>query len=249
MNIGITWARGSGSTLEGKNKRPILGKPLIYYPLMSLKQSGTMDRHYVFTEDDEIAQTVLDVGWSVIPRPSRFIAYRGKGFDWNEAWKHIVTHVAGDLGVPVPDINGSWVVRFDVLADTTMVLNCNNCMVRGNTFRGMFEMLHEKQARYVYPAICIDGDVKIGMRDGSLFPLWHIHGVNRQNAMPLYQTLGNTFFHRMENTRNGKPLSYYYEIDVMEAMDVHSQYDIDLIEFFLSKNPSYFGFDEQRMSA
>lgn len=243
MNIGITWARGSGSTLEGKNKRPIMGKPLIYYPLMSLKKSGTVDRHYVFTEDDEIAQTTLDAGWSVIPRPKKYIAYKGKDFDWNDAWKLIVTHIASEIDAPVPEINGSWSVRFDELGETTFSLNCNNCMVRSQTFAAMYDLLHEKKARYVYPAISIDGDIKMGMPGGSLFPLWHVHGVNRQNAIPLYQTLGNTYFHRMENTSEGKPLAYYHEIETIEAMDVHSQQDIDLIEFFLSRNPDYFDFE------
>lgn len=240
MKIGITWARGSGSTLEGKNKRPILGKPLISYPLTALKQSGATDRHYVFTEDDEIAQTVLDVGWSVIPRPSRFISYRGKDFDWNEAWKLIVTHVAADIDVPVPDINGSWMVKFEYLAEIVMTLNCNNCMIRGKTFAGMVDLLCKRKARLVYPAIRLDGDLKIGMQDGSLFPLWHVHGVNRQIMPPVYQTLGNTFFQSIKNTFHGKPLTYYYEIEEIEAVDVHSQYDIDMIEFFLSKNPDYF---------
>jgi len=240
MNIGITWARGSGSTLEGKNKRPILGIPLIQYPLTALKQSGVVDRHYVFTEDDQIAQTVLDCGWSVIPRPERFISYRDKRFDLAEAWKLIVTHVAADIDVPVPDINGSWMVKFEYLADTVLSLNCNNCMIRSKTFAGMMALMQTKKARLIYPALRVDGDIKLGMEDDSLFSLWSVHGVNRQRMQPLFQTLGNTFLQNIQNTFHGKPLSYYYEIEGIEAMDVHCQYDIDFIEFFLSRNPDYF---------
>jgi hypothetical protein len=240
MKIGITWARGKGSTLEGKNKRPILGRPLISYPLASLKQSGTLDRHYVFTEDDEIAQAVLDAGWSVIPRPGRFVSYQDPRFDLNGAWELIVRHVARDIDAPVPDVNASWMVRFDYLGETTMNLNCNNCMMRASTFSRMLALLEQRKARLVYPAIRVDGDLKIGMPDGSLFPLWHVHGVNRQVMTPVYQTLGNTFFQNIRNTFPGKPLVYCCEIDEIEATDVHSQYDIDMIEFFLTRNPDYF---------
>jgi len=97
MNIGITWARGKGSTLPGKNKYPILGKPLIYYPLMSLKKSGVIDFFYVFTEDDEIAEITTSIGWRVIPRPHYLVSYTDKGFDFHKAWRLINEYIANDL--------------------------------------------------------------------------------------------------------------------------------------------------------
>lgn len=242
MNVGITWARGNGSTLEGKNKYPIYGRPLIYYPLMSLKKSGTVDYHYVFTEDDEIAEITQNVGWRVIPRPQRFVSYRAKGFDGQAAWKLIVTHIVKDLGVSIPAFSGNWVTAFHRLSDVAFALNCNNCMLRSTTFRRMLARMKEKSIPSVYPAVRVDDHLMMGHPEGYLFPVWHAQGLNRQYYPPLYRALLTTSFTNAWKDFTGRPDYYYYEIESIESMDVHDVSDIDLIEAYLDRHPDYFDF-------
>ncbi len=244
MNIGITWARGSGSTLKGKNKYPLHGRPLIYWPLMSLKKSRTVDMLYVFTEDDEIAEYVQAIGWRVIPRPSHLVSYSDKRFSMQGAWRLITEHVANDLDLPLPDFCGDWITMFHLLSDTAFSLNCNNCMLRSVTFSGMYRLIAENNWPAVYPAARVDGQYMLGHPDGYLFPIWHCQGLNRQYYPPLYKPLLNTGFTRATVGIPGRPTHYYYEIDAIEAMDVHDRMDIEILEAFLERNPDYFGFQD-----
>lgn len=242
MNIGITWARGQGSSFKGKNKYPIKGKPLIWYPLMSLKASRTVDYHYVFTEDDEISEITLSVGWRVIPRPSKFISYNSKGYNNQEAWKYITCYIAEDLDRPIPEFTGDWITSFHLLSEYAFSLNCNNCMIRSDTFRQMYKKVQSNKIPSVYPAAKADEHLMLGHPDGYLFPLWHAQGLNRQYYPPLYRALLNTSFTNARASIQGRPNYYYYEIDPIEATDVHDKRDVELIEAYLDCHPGYFEF-------
>jgi hypothetical protein len=242
MNIGITWARGKGSTLPGKNKYPILGKPLIYYPLMSLKKSGVIDYFYVFTEDDEIAEITTSIGWRVIPRPHYLVSYTDKGFDFQKAWRLITEYIANELDLPIKESGGDWVTSFELLSEYALHLNCNNCMLRSITFKNMLNDAKKNQWYHVSPAVRVDGPFMIARADKSLFPLWLCEGLNRQYYPPLYKVLLNTSVVNPRFGVTGRPRFYLYEIDDVEAIDVHDKKDVELIEYFLEKNPDYFGF-------
>lgn len=247
MKIGITWARGNGSTLEGKNKYPINGKPLIWYPLMSLMESQTVDTHYVFTEDDDIAATTLEVGWRVIPRPKKFLSYRTMGNSSQAAWKYITTYISKDLLIPLPDFSGDWITSFHLLSDIAFSLNCNNCMLRSDTFKKMLAMIQESKIPSVYPAAQVDDHLMLGHPDGYLFPLWHAQGLNRQFYPPLYRALLNTSFTNARAGVLGRPNYYYCEIEEIESMDVHSRDDIEFIEAYLECHPDYFSFSSVKI--
>jgi len=242
LTIGITWARGTGSTLPGKNKYPILGKPLIHYPLTALKASGTVDQHYVFTEDDEIAETVLATGWKVIPRPSHLVHYHNKRFNNEEAWKLIVEHVQQDLDLPLPQLsNRNWGSTFRFLSDYSFSLNCNTCMLRSKTFQKMFNIMKNKERPIVVPAIQCDEQLMLAHHDEYLFPLWHAPNLNRQYYPKIYKPLLSTFFQNPHITNPTKPMLYFHEISEIEAMDVHTEQDIERIEYYLQRHPDYFG--------
>ena len=240
MVIGVTWARGKGSTLPGKNKYPILGKPLISYPLRSLKMSGTVDHHYVFTEDDEIAQVTLDAGWKVIPRSDRFVSYSGKNFSMIEAWEFIARHIAADLDLEISKTSTRGLGSFVSLAAVTFGLNCNNCMLRSETFRKMYALIQDESANKVVPAVKVDGGLFLGMEGSKLHPLWFNHGVNRQNCPSVYTILGNSSFTKRQNFKDGHLNMAFVEINEIEGLDVHSKSDVEFIEAYLSCNPDYF---------
>ncbi|MBU0768253.1 MAG: hypothetical protein KJ687_04065, partial [Proteobacteria bacterium] len=237
------WARGKGSSFKGKNKYPLRGKPLIWYPLKSLKVSNTVNYHYVFTDDDEIAETTLQVGWRVIPRPEAFVRYDSKKFNMQKAWEHITRHIARDLDIPLSNFSGDWITAFHLLSGYAFQLNCNNCMLKKNTFKGMLDKIKSGTLPEIYPAVPVTGNFMIEHAEGHLFPLWHGQGLNRQFYPPLYNVLLNTKFTNVQAQVTGRPNYFFYAIEEIEAMDVHHPADIEFIECYLETHPDHFGFE------
>ena len=60
MNIAFIPARCGSESIPFKNIKIICGKPLIYWSLLALNKSMTIDQIYVATDCDEIKDTVID---------------------------------------------------------------------------------------------------------------------------------------------------------------------------------------------
>jgi len=69
MTVAIIPARGGSKRLLRKNILPILGKPLIEFPISAAIKCGLFTSVIVSTEDDEIAQIARSAGSQVIMRP------------------------------------------------------------------------------------------------------------------------------------------------------------------------------------
>jgi len=69
MTVAIIPARGGSKRLPRKNILPILGKPLIEFPIAAAIKCGLFTSVIVSTEDDEIAQIARSAGSQVIMRP------------------------------------------------------------------------------------------------------------------------------------------------------------------------------------
>ena len=67
--LAIIPARGGSKTIPKKNIRLLDGKPLIAYAIESCKDSESVDRIIVSTDDDEIAKISLNYGAEVFSRP------------------------------------------------------------------------------------------------------------------------------------------------------------------------------------
>ncbi len=63
--LGIITARGGSKSIPGKNIKPLLGKPLIFYTIDSAQKSGVFDRIIVSTDDKEIADVAREYGCEV----------------------------------------------------------------------------------------------------------------------------------------------------------------------------------------
>lgn len=69
MTICIIPARGGSKGIKKKNIRTIRGKPLIVHSIIAAKNSQTIDKVYVSTDDKEIAKLSEKHGALIIPRP------------------------------------------------------------------------------------------------------------------------------------------------------------------------------------
>ena len=72
----------AGSTgFPGKNLYPVLGRPLVAYPLLAAAESGTVDRLYVSTDSPEIAAIGAEHGAELIERPPELASPEALGED------------------------------------------------------------------------------------------------------------------------------------------------------------------------
>ncbi len=68
--VAIIPARGSSKRLRRKNILPVLGRPMLSYPIKSSLESGLFEEVIVSTEDQEIAQKASESGARVVRRPN-----------------------------------------------------------------------------------------------------------------------------------------------------------------------------------
>lgn len=72
--VAIIPARGGSKRLPRKNVLPVLGKPMLTYPIKAAQQSRLFDDIFVSTEDSEIADVANSCGAKVVQRPEH-LAY------------------------------------------------------------------------------------------------------------------------------------------------------------------------------
>ena len=70
MIIGLQIGKGTSVGVPGKNVRLTLGRPIMEYPLMAASHCELIDRIFVSTDSDEIAETGKRFGATYIARPS-----------------------------------------------------------------------------------------------------------------------------------------------------------------------------------
>ena len=68
--VAVIPARGGSKRLPRKNILPVMGHPMLYYPVNAALASGCFNRVIVSTEDDEIRNAAIRAGAQVIDRPN-----------------------------------------------------------------------------------------------------------------------------------------------------------------------------------
>ena len=81
------FARGGSKGVPGKNIKEICGKPLIAYSIEIAKEIEYIEKIYVSTEDDNIANVAKKYGADIIPRPHNLA--QDDSPEWL-AWQHAV---------------------------------------------------------------------------------------------------------------------------------------------------------------
>ncbi|CEK10224.1 acylneuraminate cytidylyltransferase family protein [Legionella hackeliae] len=89
------FARGGSKGLPRKNVKHLAGKPLISYSIEVAKQTAMIERVFVSTDDQEIAQIAAQAGAIVIQRPSELATDTCP--EWL-AWRHAINFVTNEYG-------------------------------------------------------------------------------------------------------------------------------------------------------
>lgn len=220
--IGTMWARGEGSTMNRKNARKILGKPMIHWALKNALDAGFIDDIFVFTEDNEIAACTKELGCHVIERPREMLFYNG-GFsmpsEWGEYFNNKIIDKIGSTG------------------DIVVSLNCNICLLTGETLRRMYVRLMEDElAGTVFPVVEIEPHLYMeNPNTGYLFPIWEDPGLDRQKFPKIYRRLGVSIDHKIRQAQSAFVKRLHHVVPFEESIDVHCEEDIMIAELLLGK--------------
>ena len=79
MICALLLGRHGSSGFPGKNVYPVLGRPLIAYPLMAARDARAVDRTYVSTDSAAIASIAAHYGATVIDRPAHLASSTALG--------------------------------------------------------------------------------------------------------------------------------------------------------------------------
>src|SRR5438128_8911075 len=91
MNVVILTAKGGNTSIENKNVIPILGVPVLLYPLRAAKMAQRVGSIYVTTEDPTIRSIALQENVHLISRPGELSRSDSLHKD---VILHAVTHIA-----------------------------------------------------------------------------------------------------------------------------------------------------------
>jgi len=94
MIVALLLGREGSVGFPGKNLYPILGRPLMEYPLLAAKNAPSVDEVYVSTDSEEIKNVARENKVNVIDRPDYLCTKEALGED---AFKHGYEYIR-DLG-------------------------------------------------------------------------------------------------------------------------------------------------------
>jgi CMP-N-acetylneuraminic acid synthetase len=94
-NFAFIFARGGSKGLPGKNIKRLLDKPLIQYSIETAKACPLIDKVFVSTDDENIANVALVNGAIVILRPEELAS--DKSPEWL-SWRHAIEWASEHYG-------------------------------------------------------------------------------------------------------------------------------------------------------
>jgi hypothetical protein len=116
--VALLLGRRGSTGLPGKNTRPVLGRPLVAYPLLAAADSAHVDRIFVSTDCPDIAAIARQHGAEVIDRPPELCTPEALGED---AFKHgyevirercaVEIHMLALLFANAPTVSGGLIDR------------------------------------------------------------------------------------------------------------------------------------------
>jgi CMP-N-acetylneuraminic acid synthetase len=220
--VGTMWARGEGSTLKRKNVRKICGKQIVYWSLKNAVDAGFIDEIFVITEDEEIADTAKSLSCRVIERPREMLFYNA-GFSKPSDWGAYIKKKRTEIIKGDPDIS--------------VGLNCNICLLQGETLRKMYIRLMENDvAGSIFPVVEVEPHLYMeNPNTGYLFPVWDDPGIDRQQFPKLYRRIGIPIDHNQRIVNSVYWRQLYHTIPFEESIDIHGEQDLKIAELFLSE--------------
>lgn len=90
MNVAIVTARAGSKSIIHKNVLPLLGQPMVQYPIKAAQAAKRISEVWVSTDGESIANASRDAGAKIIPRPDEL---GGDSVNHGIVIKHAVEYV------------------------------------------------------------------------------------------------------------------------------------------------------------
>ena len=218
--VALIKARGSGSTLAGKNMRLLLGKPVIEYALETLLRASFLDKVYVWSEDELIKASARRLGAVGLHRPLSMVHYNS-GFHTDQAFNfNSLNQIKEDLGSPIKVM-----VNF----------NCNLPLFRTKSLEQMFKrLMDDSKARWITALAPVKPGLCLTNGQYGLLPFMNDENIHRQDYPNIYRKLGVSMMKcGLQYATLRKQI--YLQVDREEGIDLHSIEDSVILEYYLKK--------------
>lgn len=90
MNVAIVTARAGSKSIIDKNVLPLLGQPMVQYPIKAAQSATRISEVWVSTDGERIAEASREAGAKIIPRPDDL---GGDSVNHGVVIKHAVEYV------------------------------------------------------------------------------------------------------------------------------------------------------------
>jgi Cytidylyltransferase len=98
MIAALLLGREGSSGFPGKNTYPILGRPMMVYPILAARHAKYVDQVFVSTDSPRIKKIAADLGAAIIDRPPELATKEALGED---AYAHGYRHIRDAAKEPV----------------------------------------------------------------------------------------------------------------------------------------------------
>ena len=220
------FARGGSKGVPGKNIKELCGKPLIAYSIELAQKIESIDKIFVSTEADNIANVAKKYGADIIPRPQELA--QDDSPEWL-AWQHAIKWLEDkgesfDIFISLPTTsplrNKKDITKCLASLDkkTDMVVGITEA-----TRSPWFNMVRQEN----------DGFLKVLMESNQTY-------IRRQDAPTIYDMTTIAYVTRPEYIKNatgafdGKVNGI--EIPVERAIDIDTELDFEIAEFLMGKS-------------
>ena len=139
MICALLLGREGSRGFPGKNTAPVLGRPLMAYPLLAARHARLVDQTYVSTDSPQIRAIGVEYGASIIERPLALATPEALG---EEAYRHGFLYLRDVLKLPIELMvllfcnaatilartidEGIEVLRKDPALDSAVTVSCYN---------------------------------------------------------------------------------------------------------------------------
>lgn len=223
--IAIIPARGGSKRIPGKNLLPVGGKPLLQHSIEQARQSSSVDRVIVSTDDNDITRVSKAAGAEVVLRPAELSNDKASS-------ESALTHVLGYLNS-----------KEQYVPDLVVFLQCTSPVRAPKDIDQAVEMLQKKGADSLFSA-CRNDKFIWRMIDGVPKALNYDpeHRPREQDFPEEYHENGSIFvfkpwvLEKFNNRLGGKMA--VFEMSYWSSFQVDSPEDLALIEWIFMRKES-----------
>jgi CMP-N-acetylneuraminic acid synthetase len=228
--VAIIPARGGSRRLPRKNILPILGKPLLFYPVQAALKTALFDQVIVSTEDEQIKQVAGDCGARVMDRPEQLACDQASVV---QVCQDVLAQLAGKGGLPT---------QFCCIYATAVFITPEDLQA---SFLMMEQFVDADMVMGVSPFNLQPLQALESCENGYLKPRWPAYSRQQSQCHPKLMASNGTFYwaktHAFLKNKTFYPERLAgYELPWLRAIDIDTPDDYEnaqrLAPLFLSRD-------------